>query len=194
MKEDQIELSILGSAGLVELFSTTMKTSAGNILLKGLGEVEVKGTIYLSNIRMVFVAKNPRDNFIAFDIPLLFVHGEKLNQPLFSWKNISGYVNPVVPANDNENSVIPHSFKILFKEGDSETFIPLCFNLVGKVRQRYRWSRAKSRLDPLQAAKTQVDEMTRYVYVDPNDPTSIFLQQPTPESRLGCRTYQTQPA
>ncbi|KAK4380517.1 hypothetical protein RND71_002379 [Anisodus tanguticus] len=135
-----------------------------------LGEVQVKGTIYLSNIRMVFVAKNPRDNFIAFDIPL------------------------VVPANDNENSVIPHSFKILFKEGDSETFISLCFNLVGKVRQRYRWSRAKSRVDRLQAAKTHVDEMTRYVYVDPNDPTSIFLQQPTPESRLGCRTYQTQPA
>ncbi|KAH0764392.1 hypothetical protein KY290_000261 [Solanum tuberosum] len=35
-----------------------------------LGEVQAKGTIYLSNIRMVFVAKNPRDNFIAFDIPL----------------------------------------------------------------------------------------------------------------------------
>ncbi|KAK4371874.1 hypothetical protein RND71_007258 [Anisodus tanguticus] len=160
-----------------------------------LGEVQAKGTIYLSNIRMVFVAKNPRNNFIAFDIPLLFVHGEKLNQPIFSCKNISGYVNPVVPANDNENNVITHSFKILFKEGDSEAFIPLVFNLVGKVRRRYRRSRAKHRVDPLhEAAKTPVDEMMRYAYVDPNDPTSIFLQQRTAESLLKCRACQSRPA
>ncbi|XP_059278754.1 UPF0664 stress-induced protein C29B12.11c-like [Lycium ferocissimum] len=148
--------------------------------IPSLGVVQAKGIIYLSNIRMVFVAKNPRDNFTAFDIPLLFVYGEILNQPIFSCKNISGYVNPVVvPA--NENNVIPHSFKILFKECDCENFIPLFFNLIGKVRRRYRRSRAKARVDPLQEAKASVDEMTRYAYVDPNDPTSIFLQQPTPE-------------
>ncbi|KAH0780662.1 hypothetical protein KY290_000260 [Solanum tuberosum] len=128
-----------------------------------LGEVQAKGTIYLSNIRMVFVAKNPRDNFIAFDIPLLFVHGEKLNQPIFFCKNISGYVNPVIPANANEDSIIPHSFKIMFKECDCEAFIPLVFKLIGKVRRRYRRSRAKHRVDPLhEATKTPVDEMTRY--------------------------------
>ncbi|EHA8587984.1 hypothetical protein COCNU_scaffold003789G000010 [Cocos nucifera] len=31
-------------------------------------------------------------------------------------------------------------------------------------------------------------------YVDPNDPTKIFLQQPTPESQLRRRTYHSQPA
>lgn len=30
-------------------------------------------------------------------------------------------------------------------------------------------------------------------YVDPNDPTKIFLQQPTPESQLRRRTYYSQP-
>ncbi|CAN4113837.1 unnamed protein product [Withania somnifera] len=156
-----------------------------------LGEVQAKGTIYLSNIRMVFVAKNPRDNFIAFDIPLLFIHGEKLNQPMFFCKSISGYANPVAPANDNENSVIPHSFKILFKERDSETFIPLVFNLIGKVRRHYRRSRAKHCVDTLhEAAKIPVDEMTRYAYVDPNDPTTIFLQQPNPESPTGVSKIQ----
>lgn len=148
-----------------------------------LGEVQAKGTIYLSNIRMVFVANSPKDNFIAFDIPLLSVHGEKLNQPIFFCKNFSGYVNPVIPANNNENRIIPHSFKILFKECDCETFISKVFNLIGKARRRYRRSRAKHRADPLRGAtKTPVDEMTRYAYVDPSDPTSIFLQQPTPES------------
>lgn len=72
----------------------------------------------------------------------------------------------VIPANDNENSIIPHSFKIMFKECDCEAFIPLVFELIGKVRQRYRRSRAKHRVDRLhEATKTPVDEMTRYAYV-----------------------------
>ncbi|XP_016513139.1 uncharacterized protein LOC107830174 [Nicotiana tabacum] len=158
-----------------------------------LGEVQAKGTIYLSNIRMVFVAKNPRDNFIAFDIPLLFVHGEKFNQPIFFCKNISGYVNPVVQA-ANGNTTLPHSFKILFNEGGYETFIPLVFKLIGKVRRRYRRSRAKPRVDPHEAAQTPVDEMTRHAYVDPNDPTFIYLQQPKPESKFRRCSYQSQSA
>ena len=75
------------------------------------------------------------------------------------------------------------------------------------------------RVDPLQAAQTPVDEMMRHAwvlessksvlfcpwlsiyplgtqllmdmcrYVDPNDPTKIFLQQPAPESQLRRRNY-----
>jgi hypothetical protein len=33
--------------------------------------VKTKGTIYLSNIRMVFVASKPVGNFFAFDMPLV---------------------------------------------------------------------------------------------------------------------------
>jgi len=33
--------------------------------------VKTKGTIYLSNIRMVFVANKPVGNFFAFDMPLV---------------------------------------------------------------------------------------------------------------------------
>ena len=35
------------------------------------GQVKTKGTIYLSNIRMVFVANKPVGNFFAFDMPLV---------------------------------------------------------------------------------------------------------------------------
>lgn len=44
-------------------------------------------------------------------------------------------------------------------------------------------------VDPLQASQTPVDEMMRHAYVDPNDPTRIFLQQPSQESELRRRTY-----
>lgn len=36
------------------------------------GHVKTKGTIYLSNIRMVFVANKPDGNFVGFDMPLVW--------------------------------------------------------------------------------------------------------------------------
>lgn len=37
------------------------------------GHVKAKGTLYLSNIRMVFVANKPVGNFVAFDMPLVWI-------------------------------------------------------------------------------------------------------------------------
>ncbi|KAK3015226.1 hypothetical protein RJ639_006864 [Escallonia herrerae] len=159
------------------------------------GKFKAKGTIYLSNIRMVFVVNKPGGSFTAFDMPMLYVHAEKFNQPIFFCNNISGHVEPVVPDDQNRALYSTHSFKILFKEGGCGTFVPLFLNLIRSVR-RYNEqtvSGAEARVDPLQAAQTPVDEMMRHAYVDPNDPTRIFLQQPTPESQLRRRTYQLRP-
>ncbi|KAI3412371.1 uncharacterized protein J3R85_017402 [Psidium guajava] len=160
------------------------------------GRVKAKGTIYLSNIRMVFVASKPVGSFTAFDMPLLYVHGEKFNQPIFFCNNISGFVEPVVPDDQHRALYSTHSFKILFKEGGCGTYVPLFFNLISSVRQYNQHVNSESapRVDPLQAAATPVDEMMRHAYVDPNDPTKIFLQQPTPESQLRRRAYHPQPA
>nr|ADP88925.1 classical AGP [Gunnera manicata] len=157
------------------------------------GSVKAKGTIYLSNIRMVFVANKPHGNFTAFDMPLLYVRGEKFNQPIFLCNNISGQVEPVVPENQHRALYSTHSFKILFKEGGCGTFVPLFFNLITSVRQYNQLSVPVVNVDPLQAAQTPVDEMMRHAYVDPNDPTRIFLQQPTPGSELRRRSYQSRP-
>ncbi|CAN6211245.1 unnamed protein product, partial [Urochloa humidicola] len=158
------------------------------------GQAKTKGTIYLSNIRMVFVAKKPVGNFFAFDMPLLFVHGEKFNQPIFHCNNISGFVEPVVPDNQNRALYSTHTFKILFKEGGCGTFVPLFLNLIASVRRYNQFegqfvANMAPRVDPMQAAQTPVDEMMRHAYVDPNDPTKIFLQQPAPESQLRRRNY-----
>ncbi|CAH9080335.1 unnamed protein product [Cuscuta europaea] len=166
--------------------------------IPGPGRVKAKGTIYLSNIRMVFVAKTAVGIFSAFDMPLLYVSSEKFNQPIFHCNNISASVEPVVPENENRALYSTHSIKIVFKEGGCGTFVPLFFNLIKSVREYHRQQQtaaaAQPRMDPLQAAQTPVDEMMRHAYVDPNDPTKIFLQQPTPESQLRRRTYQPHPA
>ncbi|MBA0611892.1 hypothetical protein Godav_012543 [Gossypium davidsonii] len=159
------------------------------------GRVKAWGIIYLSNIRMVFVASRPVGNFFAFDMPLLYVHDEKFNQPIFHCNNISGQVEPVVPENEHRALYSTHSFKILFKEGGCGTFVPLFLNLIASVRRYNQQVNHEPQpcVDPLQAAQTPVDEMMRHAYVDPNDPTKIFLQQPTTESQLRRRTYQSQP-
>ncbi|KAF8042231.1 hypothetical protein BT93_A0759 [Corymbia citriodora subsp. variegata] len=160
------------------------------------GRVKARGTIYLSNIRIVFVASKPVGSLTAFDIPLLYVHGEKFNQPIFFCNNISGFVEPVVPDDQHSALFSTHTFKILFKEGGCGTFVPLFFNLISSVRQynQHVNSGSAPRVDPLRAAETPVDEMMRHAYVDPNDPTKIFLQQPTPESQLRRRAYHRRPA
>lgn len=161
------------------------------------GHVKAKGVIYLSNIRLVFVASKPVGNFFAFDMPLLYIHGEKFNQPIFHCNNISGQVEPVVPENEHRALYSTHTFKILFKEGGCGTFVPLFLNLISSVRQynqQMQQAAAAPRVDPLQASQTPVDEMMRHAYVDPNDPTRIFLQQPSAESQLRRRTYHSSSA
>eukprot|EP01018_Ginkgo_biloba_P017629 Gb_02071 [translate_table: standard] len=160
------------------------------------GKVSAKGTIYLSNVRMVFVANKPVGNVVAFDMPLLYIYEEKFNQPIFFCNNISGKVNPVIPEGAHTALYSPHSFKILFKEGGCGTFVPLFFNLIRSVRQYHQLSVSSidtsPRADPLQVGQPPVDEMMRHAYVDPNDPTKIFLQQPESDSQLRRRNYHSQ--
>ncbi|XP_047322339.1 uncharacterized protein LOC124926200 [Impatiens glandulifera] len=160
------------------------------------GHAKTQGIIYLSNTRIVFVANKPIGDFFAFDMPLLYINGEKFNQPIFMCNNISGYVEPVVPDDQNRALYSTHSFKIKFKEGGCGTFVPMFLNLIRTVRQFNRQSApsVERRSDPLQATQTPVEEMMRHAYVDPNDPTRIFLQQPNQESQMRRRSYQSQPA
>ncbi|KAH9322280.1 hypothetical protein KI387_000542, partial [Taxus chinensis] len=129
------------------------------------GKVYTKGTIYLSNVRMVFVANKPVGAFVAFDLPLLYIHDEKFNQPIFFCNNISGKVDPVVPEDANRALFSTHSFKIIFKEGGCGTFVPLFFNLIRSVRQYHQMSvsaaDATPRADRLQVGQPPVDEMMR---------------------------------
>lgn len=49
------------------------------------------GALYLSNIRLVFVAEKADASGLAgFDIPLVYICKEKLNQPIFGCNNLAG--------------------------------------------------------------------------------------------------------
>lgn len=49
------------------------------------------GALYLSNIRLVFVAdKADVSGLAGFDMPLAYICKEKLNQPIFGCNNLAG--------------------------------------------------------------------------------------------------------
>jgi len=141
-----------------------------------------RGTAYLSNYRIVFVLSKPVDSIQAFDLPLVYVHEEKFNQPIFFCNNLAGKVHPVIPEGANRALYAPHFFKIMFKEGGTGTFIPLFMNLIKSIRAAQRMVEevqpSAPPAEPLPAAPAPVDEMMRHAYIDPSDPTKLYLQQP----------------
>jgi hypothetical protein len=66
------------------------------------------GKLYVTTIRMVFVASNPDVNsdFCSFDIPLSNVRGEQFNQPIFGCNNLSGMCLPLPGFSGSINWVI----------------------------------------------------------------------------------------
>lgn len=155
-----------------------------------------RGTAYLSNYRIVFVLSKPVDSIQAFDLPLVYIHEEKFNQPIFFCNNLAGKVHPVIPEGANRALYAPHFFKIMFKEGGTGTFIPIFMNLIKSVRAAQRVVEESQPsappAEPLPAAPAPVDEMMRHAYIDPSDPTKLYLQQPSEsQPTLRRRNYSS---
>ncbi|GBG77701.1 hypothetical protein CBR_g24147 [Chara braunii] len=150
------------------------------------------GTIYLSSMRMVFVPTSSSfPTITAFDMPLAYIHDERFNQPIFGCNNLSGKVFPVV--DDSRRPLYSvHNFKVLFKEGGVGTFIPMFFRVLCSVRPPpvgRRGSELNSNGSSTPTSQPPVEQMIRSAYIDPNDPTKLYLQQPTWRSARQDRMY-----
>ncbi|WIA21976.1 hypothetical protein OEZ85_004333 [Tetradesmus obliquus] len=144
------------------------------------GKWSTTGALYLSNVRLVFVAEKADASGLAgFDMPLVYVCKEKLNQPIFGCNNLAGQVWPAVNGGGPSGSLPPHSFKVLFKEGGIGTFYPLFYALAERARK----AGAAQRQAPLAQAAPAVQELVHKAFVDPNDPSTIYLSQPAAESQ-----------
>eukprot|EP00252_Welwitschia_mirabilis_P011796 TRINITY_DN2621_c0_g1_i1.p1 TRINITY_DN2621_c0_g1~~TRINITY_DN2621_c0_g1_i1.p1 ORF type:complete len:228 (-),score=26.11 TRINITY_DN2621_c0_g1_i1:355-960(-) len=152
-------------------------------------KISARGTVYLSNVRIVFVANKPVGDFVAFDMPLVYIQGEKFNQPIFFCNNISGRVKPVTP-DSTIGEHPPHDFKIIFKEGGCGTFVPLFFQILQSARQYHEMHAAANHsttTDRMQVGEPPV-ETVRKAFVDPSDPTKFFIEIQHPENQLRHRT------
>ena len=74
------------------------------------------GTLFLSTLRMVFVADQRGEHveFDSFDVPLASIRREAFNQPVFGCNNLSGWVIPIPDgglADFSQFSLIKMGFK-----------------------------------------------------------------------------------
>jgi len=156
------------------------------------------GSLVLTDVRLVFVAgKASREGLRAFDFPLQYVRGERFNQPIFGANNLSGECFRV----ESGGSGRPLAFKFKFNSGGAGTFLPLFWGLMAYVRERAgsgSVSQAPQAPQAPQAAPQrapaaataavaagagvapQPDELLQTAFVDPNDPSTVYVVEPDP--------------
>ncbi|PNW85493.1 hypothetical protein CHLRE_03g189100v5 [Chlamydomonas reinhardtii] len=146
---------------------------------------QARGALYLSNVRLVFVADKPDElGLHAFDFPLVYIRQDKLNQPIFGCNNLAGQVWPAVERGGPSGELPPHEFRVYFKEGGIGTFYPLYYTLAERAKQAFAAAQERSRLaaaglvDP--NPPTYVAGLVSHAFVDPADPSTIYLAERQP--------------
>jgi hypothetical protein len=161
-----------------------------NVLTKS-GSWKADGYLFLSHVRMVFVApKADASGLQSFDIPLAYVNGEKFNQPIFGCNNLSVVCFPVGADGGPNGNQPPHKIKLYLKQGGCGTLLPMLFRLLEVTRIEQRRAAAATAGQNTQYPSVSYDnvlpevhKMMNTAYVDPNDPTIVYVTQPVEESQ-----------
>jgi len=130
-----------------------------------------KGLFFLSTKRIVFLAegRKNRPDFVSFGIPLdKFTAKPKFEQPIFGANYVSGAV-ALDAAQALGGGVVP--FSLTFIAGGCGKFLPIFYNLVLNPPEQESVA---------QAAEDGRIGQVATAYVDPTDPSVLYLSQPTP--------------
>ena len=133
--------------------------------------------LYLSTLRIVFVS-NGGGGMEAFDLPLATMRNEKFNQPIFGANNMTGTNAPLPDTGLSEDI----KWTLAFKDGGVGTFLPLFFRVLQEMRQRMNQQNEvqyEHNFAPPVAPQV-AQQIVHAAYVDPNDPTKLYVSQPLP--------------
>eukprot|EP00803_Ostreobium_quekettii_P003229 evm.model.scf_1010.6 EVM.evm.TU.scf_1010.6 scf_1010:34419-38685(-) len=156
---------------------------------------KAKGLLFLSNVRLVFVANGARldgnAELQAFDFPLVYIYKAEFKQPIFGCNHLSGLVWQAVEGGGPRGSLPPVKFNLYFIEGGVGTFLPLYFNLLHRARSTARWHEEQQQQQQQQQQQMQpVENLASAAFVDPQDPTTLYLAQPvTPTTSAPAPKY-----
>ncbi|KDO22249.1 hypothetical protein SPRG_12335 [Saprolegnia parasitica CBS 223.65] len=149
-----------------EVFILERPSIAFQCLVDG-HKFKATGRIYITTQRLVFCADKAATQhgrfFQAFEIPLDNIADDKFNQPMFGSCNISGDVFPV--GTDEGDVATPIEWRVSFPNGGTGTFLPIFLRLMEHKKHAGLVDEAFA-------------EKQRKAYVDPNDPTVIYVSQP----------------
>ena len=141
----------------------------------GAHKFHAHGDLYVTTLRVVFVASRASGSFQAFDLPLATMRSEKFNQPIFGANNLSGTTPPLAGSTGLADDI---NWKIAFNNGGAGTFLHIFFRLLVEMRQRMAAPAAEMvyehnvQQNLPQAVVTQV---VQAAFVDPSDPTKLYV-------------------
>ncbi|KAG8463945.1 hypothetical protein KFE25_000113 [Diacronema lutheri] len=126
----------------------------------------LRGFAVLSNLRIVFVATDP-SAISAVDLPLAHLRDESFNQPIFGCNNLTGVTAPIRGGSVRADI----AWKLSFREGGVGTWLPWFFTVLKVMRTHMEAVAVGQASDlPVPSARAM-----RQAYVDPADPTRLFL-------------------
>jgi hypothetical protein len=122
----------------------------------------------LTPCRLVVVNTKDNNLFKSFDLPLGLMKNEDFKQPIFGANYISGICKPLF-------NLLPGDikFKIWFMEGGCGTFVPTFLNMIASLRKNNNQGIDQKFINSISSGN-----FAKTAFVDPNDPSVIFLEQP----------------
>lgn len=168
------------------------KGISGAFKVPGIGQVKGKGVLYMTTLRLVFVATPPvadlaGHQFSAFDMPVSYISQEKFNQPIFGANNLTGTCEPIAEMGLQG----PTTFKLTFRHGGCGTFLHSFLRLVAEARAAAQRNAAMAATAFTQTVVS--GQFQQQAYVDPNDPSVIFVSQPAAVVAAPPANYQDYP-
>ncbi|CAD8113032.1 unnamed protein product [Paramecium sonneborni] len=154
-----------------EFFILHRNEMEGDFKIENRGKFKAKGRVFLTTCRIVFVNQNyQKDSFKSFDIPLAYLSAEKFEQPLFGNNYFEGIVDPLY-------NLLPGrtKFKLWFQAGGCDRFLKIVVGLLAHIR-RYR--NQGQRVPDARVLENFARKQCQII-IDPNDPSIIYVQQPT---------------
>ena len=119
----------------------------------------------LTSCRVICVNKK-NSAFKAFDLPLSLISNEGFAQPIFGANYIHGKCKPLLNSLPGDIN-----FKIWLMNGGCGTFAPAYLKMVASCKRNKGRGAEQSVVNSYQGGGKKA-------YIDPNDPSVIYLQQP----------------
>jgi len=137
----------------------------------------------LTSCRVICVNKK-NSAFKAFDLPLSLISNEGFAQPIFGANYIHGTCKPLLNSLPGDIN-----FKIWFMTGGCGTFAPAYLKMVASCKRNRGRGAEQSVINSYQNAGQR-----KTAYIDPNDPSVIYLQQPEVAQNINYNPFgQYQP-
>ncbi|CAD8127608.1 unnamed protein product [Paramecium sonneborni] len=153
-----------------EFFILYRNEMEGEFKIENIGKFSARGKVYVTTCRIVFVSdKFQKDSFKSFDIPLAYLSAEKFQQPIFGSNYLEGNVDPLY-------NLLPGKthFKLWFKAGGCDKFLKILVSVLTQIRRQ----RSSGQRVPDARMMENFARSQSQAYIDPNDPSIIYVQQP----------------